>query len=149
VKFERPDAKLNFRKLATSFGVVIFFSLYSCVPFWAPAGKFSRTYGLDFMSFHPRLNSALQDYAKGHKGNSFQVTHLGSDTVIIQGFYKGDQYRAPLSTTIAVKPAGPRRTWVEIKISSRDPEISSKYLKEAAGELFQIVEKGTGVRPLE
>ena len=149
MKFERPDAKLNFRNLAIFFGVVIFFSLYSCVPFWAPAGKFSRTYGLDFMSFHSRLNSALQDYAKGHKGNSFQVTHLGSDRVIIQGFYKRGQYRGPLSTTIMVKTAGPKRTGVEIGISSRDPKISSGDLKEAAGDLFQIIDQGTGVRPLE
>jgi len=149
VEFERQDSKLNFRKQTIFFCVVIFFSVYSCVPFWIPADKFSRTYGLDFMSFHPKLNSALQDYAKSHKGNSFQVTHLGSDTVIIQGFYKGGQYPGPLSTTITVKPAGPRGTWVEIKISSTDPKISSEYLKEAARDLFQTIEKGTGVRLLE
>jgi hypothetical protein len=140
---------LNFRKLAIFSCIVIFFLAYSCVPFWAPADKFSRTYGLDFMSFHPKLNSALQDYAKRHKGNFFRVAHLGSDTVIMQGSYKGGQYQVPLSTTITVKPAGPRRTWVEIKISSTGPKISSEYLKEAAGDLFQIIEQGAGVRPPE
>jgi hypothetical protein len=50
---------------------------------------------------------------------------------------------------ITVKPAGPRRTWVEIKISSSDPKISSEDLKEAARDLFQIIEKGTDVGPLE
>jgi len=146
---ERQGAKLNFRKLTVFSCVVIFFSVYSCVPLWVPAGKFSRTYGLDFMSFHPKLNSALQDYAKEHKGNSFQVSHLGSDKVVIRGFYKGKPYQGPLSTTITVKPAGPGGTRVEIKISSTDPKISSEYLKEAAGDLFQIIEKGTGVRPPE
>lgn len=147
--FKRQDAKLHFRKLAIFFCLVIFFSVYSCVPFWIPADKFSRTYGLDFMSFHPKLNSALQDYAKRHKGNSFQVTHLGSDTVIMQGSYKEGEYQGPLSTTITVKPAGPRKTWVEIKISSTGPKVSPEYLKEAAGDLFRIIEKGTGGRPLE
>jgi len=149
VEFERQEAKLNFRKLTIFSCVVIFFSVYSCVPLWIPAGKFSRTYGLDFMSLHPKLNSALQDYAKRHNGNSFQIAHLGSDQVIIQGFYKGGPYRGPLSTTITVKPAGPKRTWVEIKISSAAPTTSSAYLKEAARDLFQIIEKGTGGQPLE
>lgn len=149
MEFERQEAKLNFQKLTIFSCVVIFFSVYSCVPLWIPAGKFSRTYGLDFMSLHPKLNSALQDYAKRHNGNSFQIAHLGNDQVIIQGFYKGGPYRGPLSTTIKVKPAGPKRTWVEIKISSSAPKISSEYLKEAAGDLFQIIGKGTGVRPLE
>ena len=149
MEFERQDSKLNFRKLTIFPCVVIFFSVYSCVPFWIPADKFSRTYGLDFMSFHPKLNSALQDYAKRHKGNSFQVTYLGSDQVILQGLYIGKQYQGRLSPMITVKPAGPSRTWVEIKISSTDPNIFSEYLKEAARDLFQIIEKGTGVRPLE
>src|SRR3989304_9233718 len=140
---------LSSRKL-TFFPSLVFFSLlFSCFPFWIPADKFSRTYGLDFMSFHPKLNSALQDYAKRHKGNSFQVTYLGSDQVILQGLYIGKQYQGRLSPMITVKPAGPSRTWVEIKISSTDPNIFSEYLKEAARDLFQIIEKGTGVRLLE
>ena len=149
MEFDAQNIKSNFRGRTILPRMVIFLLVDSCIPFWVPVDKFSRTYGADFMSFHPKLNSALQDYAKGHKGNSFQVTLLGSDTVTIQGFYKGEKYRGPLSTTIAVKPGGPRRTWVEIKISSRDPEISPKYLKEAAGDLFQIIEKGTGVQPLK
>jgi len=100
------------------------------------------------MSFHPKLNSALQDYAKKHKGNSFQVALLGSDAVIIQGLYKGEQYQARLSTTITVNPAGPGRTRIEIKISSKDSK-NSEYLREAARELFQIIEKGTEVPPRE
>ncbi len=104
---------------------------------------------MDFMSFHPRLNSALQDYAKTHKGNSFRVTLLKNDAVIIQGFYKGEQEQDRLPSTITAKPAGPGKTKMEIKISSSDSKISSEYLKEAARDLFQIIEKETGLWPEE
>jgi hypothetical protein len=143
------NSKWNFRNLANFSCAALFLSIYSCVPFWIPADKFSRTYTADFKSVHPKINSALQDYAKRHKGNSFQIVLLGSDAVIIQGLYKGEQCQARLSTTITVKPAGPGRTRIEIKISSNDAKISSEYLKEAGRELFQIIEKGTGISPRE
>jgi len=149
VKVRIQNSKWNFRNLAIFSCGVFFLSIYSCVPFWIPADKFSRTYAVDFMSFHPKLNSALQDYAKRHEGNSFQIALLGSEAVIIQGLYKGERYQDRLSTTITVKPAGPGRTWMEIKISSNDPKIFSEYLREAARELFQIIEKGTGIPPQE
>jgi hypothetical protein len=101
------------------------------------------------MSFHPRLNSALQDYAKNHKGNSFRVVLLRNDAVIIQGFYKGEQGQDRLPATITAKPAGPGRTRMEIKISSSDSKIYSENLKEVARDLFQIIEKETGVSPEE
>jgi len=104
---------------------------------------------MDFMTFHPRLNSALQDYAKNHKGNYFRIALLKNDAVIIQGFYKGEQEEDRIPTTITAKPAGPERTRMEIKISSSDSKISSKYFREAARDLFQIVEKETGVLPEE
>jgi hypothetical protein len=149
VEFDAQNIKSNFRGRTILPRMVIFLLVGSCIPFWVPADKFSRTYGADFMSFHPKLNSALQDYAKSHQGNSFQVTYLGSDQVILQGLYKGKQYPGRLSPMITVKPAGPRRTWVEIKISASDPKISSEYRKGAARDLFQIIEKGTDVGPLE
>ena len=104
---------------------------------------------MDFMTFHPRLNSALQDYAKNHKGNYFRIALLKNDAVIIQGFYKGEQEPDRIPTTITAKPAGPERTRMEIKISSSDSKISSKYFREAARDLFQIVEKETGLSPEE
>lgn len=132
--------------------LAIFLSIYSCASLreWI-IGKdnFSRTYAVDFMSFHPRLNSALQDYAKNHKGNSFRVALLGNDGVIIQGFYKGEQEQGRLPSTIAAKPAGPQKTWLEIQISSNNLGASSKDLERAAQELFLIIEKGTGIRPLD
>lgn len=91
----------------------------------------------------------LRDYAKRHKGDSFQLTRLGNDAVIIQGLYKGEQYQDRFSTTITIKPAGPKRTRMEIKISSGNLAASSKDLEMAARELFQIVEKGTGIPPVE
>ena len=111
--------------------------------------QFSRTYAVDFTSFHPRLNSALQDYSKTHKGNFFRVALLKNDAVIIQGFYKGGQEQDRIPTTITAKPAGPERTRMEIKIPSSDSKISSEYFEEAARDLFQIVEKETGVLPEE
>jgi hypothetical protein len=132
--------------------LVIFLSIYSCASLRERIiGKdhFSRTYAVDFMSFHPRLNSALQDYAKTHKGNFFRVALLKNDAVIIQGFYKGEQEQDRIPTTITAKPAGPERTRMEIKMSSSDSKISSEYFKEAARDLFQIIEKETGVWPEE
>lgn len=111
-----------------------------------PQDKFSRTYSVNFMSFHPKLNAALQDYAKKRKGNSFQIMRLGSDAVVIQGLYKGEGDGHRFSTIITVKPAGPHKTWMEIKMSSKDPESSSESPEIAAKELFRIAEKGTGVR---
>jgi hypothetical protein len=132
--------------------LAIFLAVYSCASLreWINGrDNFSRTYAVDFMSFHPRLNSALQDYAKNHKGNSFRVALLRNDAVIIQGFYKREQEQDRLPATITAKPASPGRTRMEIKISSSDSKIYSQNLKEFARNLFQIIEKGTGVWPEE
>ena len=149
MEFGRQDARLNFWELAIFFCVAIFFSVYSCVPFWIPAGPFSRTYVEDFKTFHPKLNSALQDYAKGHKGNSFQIARLGSDAVIIQGIYQGERDQGRYTTRITIKPAGAGKSRAEIEISARSPGASSTDLQEAARDLFRTIEKGTGARPLE
>jgi hypothetical protein len=106
---------LNRRIYSSSFvlTLVIVLSIYSCASLRERIiGKdhFSRTYAVDFMSFHPRLNSALQDYAKTHQGNFFRVALLKNDAVIIQGFYKGEQEQDRIPTTITAKPAGPERT---------------------------------------
>jgi hypothetical protein len=101
------------------------------------------------MSFHPRVNSALQDYARKQNGSSFQVTRLGNDAVVIQGLYQGEQEQDRFPSKITVKPAGPGKTRVEIKISSSESKIYSEDLKEVARDLFQIIETGTGVRPEE
>ena len=145
---------LNRRIYFSYFALIlaIFLSIYSCasVREWIIGrDNFSRTYAVDFMSFHPRLNSALQDYAKNHKGNSFRVALLRNDAFILQGFYQGEQEQDRLPSTITAKPAGPGRTKMEIKISPCDSKISSEYLKDVARDLFQIIEKGTGVGPEE
>jgi hypothetical protein len=150
VKFKIQNSKPNFRKLAIFLCLAIFVWIYSCASLrdWKVGrDNFSRTYAEDFMTSHPKLNSALQDYAKRHEGNSFQVTHLGSDKVIIQGLHRGDQGR--LFITITLKPAGPGRSRVEIKVPASDPKIPSEYLEHVVNGLFQTIENGTGVRPLE
>jgi hypothetical protein len=132
--------------------LAIFLSIYSCASLreWIIGrDNFSRTYAVDFMSFHPKLNSALQDYARKQKGGSFQVIRLGNDAVIIQGFYRREQEQDRFPSTVTAKSAGPGRTRMEIKISSSDSKIYSEHLKEFAGDLFQIIEKETGVRPEE
>ena len=144
-------SKSNFRNLAIFPCLAIFLCVCSCasLPWKIGRDDFSRIYAIDFISFYPKVNSVLQDYAKKRKGNSFQVTRLGNDAVIIRGLCKGEQYQDRFSTTITVKPRGPKRTRMEIKISSGNPAASSKDLEMAARELFQIVEKGTGIPPVE
>jgi hypothetical protein len=149
------NLKLKSQNLAIFSLLAAVLSIYSCASLGiVPDGKiirnnFSRTYNVDFAYFHPRLNLALQDYAQRYKGNSFQVVRLGSDAVIIRGLYQGDQDRGRFPTFITIKPMSPQKTWMEIKISSSNPEASAEYLERAAKELFQIVEKGTGFRPQE
>jgi len=135
--------------------VAIFLLVYSCATVQVvpdekiATDRFYRNYPVDFNTFHPKLNSSLQDYARGKKGNAFQVIRLGNDAVIIQGVYKKDGDQDRFSAVITVKPAGHKKSSVEIKISSTKKEISSDYFETAAKDLFRIVEKGTGLRPQE
>jgi hypothetical protein len=128
-------------------GLLLF--LISCAPHGIAPGAvgdlFSRTYAVPFQSFHPRLNSALQEFAQEHRGNSFQVLRLGSDGVIIRGLYQRDWDQARFFITLRVVPLGPDRTRSEIQISSTRPGASSESLAMAAGELFQIIEDRTSV----
>ncbi|MCX5914780.1 MAG: hypothetical protein NTV04_22935 [Deltaproteobacteria bacterium] len=83
----------------------------------APADTFSRTYPVDFASFHPKANSALQDYARTRKGNSFQISRLGSDEVVLRGVYVREGTQERYSATLTVKPAGPQKSQLEIKVT--------------------------------
>ena len=103
---------------------------------------FSRTYSVDFMSFYPKLHSALQDYASRNKGISFQIVRLGSKMVIFRGLYRGEGEQDRFLMVITAKPMEPRRTLMEVKISPSNSEVSSAYLGKVAKDLFQIVEKG-------
>ncbi len=111
--------------------------------------KFSRTYSMDFASFHPKLNSALQEYAQKHKGNSFRVVRLGSDGVMIRGYFKSDNHQERFSTEITIKPAGQKKTRLEIKPIASQPGVSSETMEARVGELFQLIEKDTGLLPAE
>ncbi len=109
--------------------------------------KYFRIYPMDFSSFHPKVNSALQGYAQKHKGNSFRVVRLGSDGVIIKGYFKSDKNQERLSAEMAIKPDGQKSTRLEIKLSSPDGKMAGDSLEKAYQELFGIIEGGTGVGP--
>jgi len=111
--------------------------------------KFFNTYSMDFESFHPKLNSSLQEYAQKQKGNSFRVVRLGSDKVIIRGFFKSDHHQERFSTEITVKPAGQKKTRLEIKLSTIHPNVPPGSFEKASQELFQIIARGTEVSPQE
>jgi len=108
--------------------------------------KYFRIYPMDFFSFHPKVNSALQEYAQKHKGSSFRVVRLGSDGVIIKGYFKGGRNQERLSMEMAVKPEGQKRTRLEIKLSNPNRKTDGDSLEKAYQELFGIIEGGTGVR---
>jgi hypothetical protein len=147
-KSKISNSKCNLRNLAFIPSLAVIFSVYSCAS--SPViseGKISgddssRTYNVAFISFHPGLNLALQDHSKRYKGNSFQITRLGSDAVIIQGFYKAEGIRDAVPTVITAKPAGPEKSRVEIKVSPNNRGASSESLKKVIQELFRIIERG-------
>jgi len=131
--------------------LIILISICSCAAFKFPLEErlrkdpFSRTYSAEFMDFHPKINLALQSYARRNPGNSFQYTRLGNDAVIIQGLYQKERTRAPVILTI--KPGGPSKSLLQIKISWKNSDIVLEDLEVAASELFEIIEKATGLRP--
>jgi hypothetical protein len=147
-KSKISNSKCHFRNLALFPLLGVIFSIYSCASLQViPDGKISsvdssRTYNVAFISFHPGLNLALQDYAKKYKGNSFQITRLGSDAVIIQGFYKAEGIRDQVPTVITARPVGPEKSRVEIKVSPNYRGASSESLKRVVQELFRIIEGG-------
>jgi len=97
------------------------------------------------VDFFPKTNLALQSYAQRNPGNSFQITRLGNDGVIIRGLYQREKVRVPV--TLTIKPGGPSRSFLEVKIYWENRDIAPGDLEIVASELFQIVEKATGLRP--
>ncbi len=112
-----------------------------------PRDPFSRTYVIPFKDFHPRLNQALQNFAKEKPGSSFQVVRLGNDSVILHGSYQPEANQSRWPVAILAKPAGLQKTHLEIKISSSRPGDSFESSEAAASELFQIIHRGTGFTP--
>jgi hypothetical protein len=110
----------------------------------APPESFSRTYPVEFASFHPGANSALQDYARTRKGNSFQISRLGSDEVVLKGQYVREGTQERYGVTLTVKPAGPKKSQLEIKMAPAKEGESPPNPEAAAKEIFRIVEKSVG-----
>jgi len=112
----------------------------------APPDTFSRTYPMEFASFYSQANSALQDYARTRKGNSFQISRLGSNEVVLRGIYLREGTQERYSATLTVKPAGPKRSQLEIKVAPAAEASSSGNPEAAAKEIFLIIEKSAGTR---
>ena len=135
--------------------MLTFILIYTCTPFKilqpekSKGDPFSRVYAVPFKDFHPKLNQALQRYAKEKPGNSFQVARLGSDLVIIRGLYQKESDQERLLVVITTRPVSPEKTRLEIKPSASQPDASLASIEVAAGELFQIIEKETGFVPAD
>ena len=147
------NPRILFYPLSSILLILLFIG--SCTPFKilltekSKGDPFSRVYAVPLKDFHPRLNQALQKYSKENPGNSFQVTRLGSDLVIIRGFYQKESNQARLSVVIMTKPVGAGKSRLEIKPSANQGGAFPGLDVASAGELFQIVEKETGFLPVE
>jgi hypothetical protein len=109
-----------------------------------PQDTFTRIYAINFASFHGQANAALQDHAKTHKGNSFQISRVGSDAVILRGVYLREGGREKYVSILTIKPIASQKCQLEIKFDSSAGGPSSPHPDEAAKEIFQIIEKATG-----
>ena len=109
-----------------------------------PQDTFTRIYAINFASFHGQANAALQDHARTHKGNSFRISRLGSDAVILRGVYLREGGREKYVSILTIKPIASQKCELEIKFDSSAGGPSSSHPNEAAKEIFQIIEKATG-----
>jgi hypothetical protein len=109
-----------------------------------PQDTFTRIYAINFASFHGQANAALQDHAKTHKGNSFQISRVGSDAVILRGVYLREGGREKYVSILTIKPIASQKCQLEIKFDSSAVGPSSSHPDEAAKEIFEIIEKATG-----
>lgn len=114
----------------------------------SPRDTFTRTYPVDFRSFHPQVLSSLQDYSRINKGNSFQVQRLGSEDVILRGVYQNGKGEDRFIVDLTLKSAGSKKSSLEIKLTPNSPEASGN-MERAGQSLLQIIEKGTGFQALE
>jgi hypothetical protein len=108
---------------------------------------FSRIYPVEFLAFHSEVNSALQEFAREQRGNSFQISRLGSDAVTFRGQVKRGKEGDRVPITLQVKPAGGKKTIIEIKFSG-NADKKPADMETVAGELFLVIEKKTGAHPL-
>ncbi len=108
-----------------------------------PQDTFTRIYAINFASFHGKANAALQDHAKIHKGNSFQISRLGSDAVILRGVYLREGGRERYVSSLTIKPIASQKCQLEIKFDLSAGGSSSSNPDGAAKEIFQIIEKAT------
>jgi hypothetical protein len=111
-----------------------------------PPDSFSRSYPVEFSSFHPQANSALQEYARTRKGNSFSISRLGSDEVVLRGVYLREGTQERYSATLTLKSAGPKKSQMEIKVAPAAETSSPGDPEAAAKEIFSLVEKALGTQ---
>ncbi|MGC8809715.1 MAG: hypothetical protein ACP5Q3_05630 [bacterium] len=105
---------------------------------------YSRLYKLDFYSFHPKLNSFLQEYARKNKGSSFQIRLLGREEVIWRGIFKMKNSPESFPMEISSKDAGQKKSKLEIKFLS---DRTSTSWEEVSADFFRAVEEDLKITP--
>ncbi len=112
-----------------------------------PQDTYSRIYDLSFADFHPQLNSFFQEYARQHKGNSFQIRRLGKGEVIWRGVFKIKNSSEIFKVEITCQPSGPKKSKLEIRfIDDRSAKTSGSWEK-ASANFFQVVEESLKISP--
>ena len=111
-----------------------------------PPDSFSRSYPVEFSSFHSQANSALQEHARTRKGNSFSISRLGSNEVVLRGVYLREGTQERYSTTLTLKPTGAKKSQMEIKMTPAAESSPAGNPEAAANEIFSIVEKSLGTQ---
>ena len=107
----------------------------------SPQDTFTRIYAIDFSSFHNRANAALQDHAETHKGNSFKISRLEGNAVVLRGVYLRDGGREKYVSILTIKSIDSQKCQLEIKFNTQAVEFPSPNFEEAAKEIFQIIEE--------
>lgn len=134
--------------LRISLGGLIFFFMGGCASLEKISEKilspdtFSRTYDLNFYNFHHKFNNFLQEYARQNKGSSFQIRRLGSAEVIWRGILKLKNRADNFPVEIISKPAGQKKSKLEIKFLDDSSPRTSATWERASVEFFQAVEEG-------
>lgn len=141
------------KNLRKAFFFLIFALIFGCASIEKISERilyqdtYSRTYDINFYSFHPKINSSLQEYARKNKGNSFQISRLGSEEVIWRGVFKMKNTLESFQVEIFSKPSGPKKSKLVIKfLGDYSPKNAASW-ERASAEFFQVIEESAKISP--